>query len=73
MGKRGLSANNAQFLSVDLIGEKNQVINRNIENAKWKTSYGFCLAFSIRGHLSVFCWDLDSFIVLNRKKFSDSI
>ena len=26
MGKRGLSANNAQFVSVDLIGEKNQVI-----------------------------------------------
>ena len=26
MGKRDLSANNAQFVSVDLIGEKNQVI-----------------------------------------------
>ena len=26
MGKRGLSANNAQLMSVDLIGEKNQVI-----------------------------------------------
>ena len=26
MGKRGLSANNAKFVSVDLIGEKNQVI-----------------------------------------------
>ena len=26
MGKRGLSGNNAQFVSVDLIGEKNQVI-----------------------------------------------
>ena len=25
-GKRGLSCNNAQFVSVDLIGEKNQVI-----------------------------------------------
>ena len=25
MWKRGLSANNVQFLSVDLIGEKNQV------------------------------------------------
>ena len=26
MGKRGLSANDAQFVSVDLIGKKNQVI-----------------------------------------------
>ena len=26
MWKRGLSANNAQFFSVDLIGEKNEVI-----------------------------------------------
>ena len=29
MEKRGLSANNAQFVSVDLIGEKNQVILEN--------------------------------------------
>ena len=33
MGKRGLFANNAQFVSVDLIGEKNQVIlELNIKN-----------------------------------------
>ena len=37
MGKRDLSANNAQFVSVDLIGEKNQVILEYTINAKHKT------------------------------------